>query len=171
MEGGQMESKFPYVNSDKFMELNSFKRLFALGALAAAAFALTFAVLPFAGWQLHFFQAGIFASAFMFGPLAGLAVGAVSSSYNGLFVLHNPWIIAGNALLGFFAGYFFLKHGAYKAIIAAFAIQIPYVYVTDVYLMNMPQGVVLGILATLLVENAICAVAASWLSKQLSFRL
>jgi hypothetical protein len=41
------------------------------------------------------------------------------------------------------------------AVLAAYVVQAPYVFVTDVYLMAMPIPVVLAILAVLLLEDVI----------------
>ncbi len=156
-----MEIKFISENRKEFLHLNSYARWAALAALGALAFGLTFLVFPFADWRLHFFQAGIFASAFMFGPLAGLAIGAASSAYNGLYVINNPWIIGGNALLGLSAAYFYTRMHPMKAALAAYAVQLPYLLVTDLYLVHLPVAVVIGLVFTLLAENIICG-AAAW---------
>jgi hypothetical protein len=83
------------------------------------------------------------------------------------FRLHprNPYILIGNAILGFMAGMFYsrLKKMRVRQIIpqvisvlGAYLIQFPYVYVTDVYLMSIPSHVVLMlILPKLLIEDAI----------------
>lgn len=160
--------KFSFAYSNDFLELNSFKRMFAFSAVFALTFALTFMVLPFAEWKLHFYQAGIFTSSFLFGPFAGAAVGALSSSFNALAVLHNPYLIFGNAALGLFAALFYKRFGAFKAVLAAFAIQIPYLYYTDVYLMGMAPAIVGGIIATLAVSNAACALAASYFAPRIA---
>ena len=156
-----MDFGFLRESRREFLPLNSFYRRFALAALGALAFGLTFLVFPFAQWELHFFQAALFASAFLFGPLAGAAVGFLSSSYNGLYVIHNPWILGGNAILGFAAAYFYTRMHPVKAALAAYAVQLPYLLITDIYLMQMPLGVVAGLVFTLLAENAICG-AAAW---------
>ena len=145
---------------NKFLPMDSFVRILALVSIAALTFALSFIMLPFMGWQLHFFQLGIFLSAFLFGPFAGAFVGALSSSYNGLLVIHNPWIIGGNALLGFFAAYLYTRTTPFKAAMAAYAIQLPYLLATDVLFVGMPLMVVLGLAATLLAENVLCAFMA-----------
>ena len=152
-----MESKFISESKREFLPINSFCRWSALAALGAIAFGLTFLVFPFSQWELHFFQAAVFSSAFLFGPLAGAAVGFVSSSYNGLYILHNPWILGGNAILGFAAAYFYTRMHPVKAVLAAYAVQLPYLLATDIYLAQMPVAVVAGLVLTLLAENLICA--------------
>ena len=153
---------FGFVPEQKreFLPLNSFMRVSALVALAAITFGLTFLIFPFSSWELHFFQAGIFASAFLFGPVAGAVVGALSSSYTSVYAMHNSWIIGGNFLLGAAAAYFYTRMHPMKAVLAAFAIQVPYLIITDVYLVGMPVAVFGGILATLFVEAIVCGLAA-----------
>ena len=155
-----MDFWFPRESRREFLPLNSFCRWFALASLGALAFGLTFLVFPFAQWELHFFQAAVFASAFLFGPLAGAAVGFLSSSYNGLYVIHNPWILGGNAILGFSVAYFYVRMHPVKAVLAAYAVQLPYLLATDIFLVSMPVAAVIGIAITLLVENIICGFAA-----------
>jgi len=146
--------------NDRFLPVDSFIRAFALISIAVLTFALTFMVFPFMEWRMHFFQLGIFVSSFLFGPFAGAAVGALSSSYNGLFVIHNPWIIGGNALLGFFTAYLYTRTTPFRAAMGAYAIQLPYLVATDVFLVGMPFAVVAGIVLTLFAENIICAFVA-----------
>ena len=165
--------KFEFIDSWKgeFIPVDSWKKLFALTAIVLVTFALTFMIVPFAQWRLHFFQLGIFMAAFVFGPWAGALTGALASSYNGLFVIANPWIIGGNALLGLFSGIFLKKFGPMKAVLAAFAIQLPYLYVTDVYLAHMPVNVVYGIIATLAVTTISAGFIASKVSPALAAKL
>jgi uncharacterized membrane protein len=148
------------IYDDKFLPVDSFVRIFALVSIAVLTFLLTFIVVPFAQWQLHFFQLGIFLSAILFGPFVGALVGALSSSYNGMFIIHNPWIIGGNALLGFFTAYLYTKTTPFKAAMGAYAIQLPYLLATDVLFAGMPLMVVAGLVATLFFENIICAFVA-----------
>ena len=76
----------------------------------------------------------------------------------------NPYILGGNAILGFFTGLFYSKIRGMKArsivpqtlaVLAAYAVQAPYLFFTDVYLMAMPVPIVLAILAVLLLEDMI----------------
>ena len=55
------------------------------------------------GFNIHFFQVAIFMAAIVYGPKGGLLSGLVGSAYSA-FVMANPYIIIGNALLGFFVG-------------------------------------------------------------------
>ena len=151
--------------------VDSWRRLLALSAVVLVTFALTFMVVPFAQWRLHFFQIGIFMAAFVFGPWAGALTGAMASSYNGLFIISNPWIIGGNAILGFAGGALLKRYGPLKAVIAAFAIQLPYLYVTDVYLAHLPVNVVFGIIATLAVTTTVSGLVAAKVSPLLTKNL
>jgi len=58
-----------------------------------------------------------------------------------------------------------------KAVLAAFAIQLPYLYVTDVYLAHMPVNVVYGVIATLAVTTISSGFIASKVSPFLANRL
>jgi len=156
---------FPF--SDKFVPVNSYLRIGALASLAIVTFLLAFLVFPFEGLRMHFFQMGIFLASFIFGPVVGGAVGALSSSYNALLVVNNPWIIGGNAILGVAAGYLYTRTTPFKAALGAFAIQLPYVALTDIYLAGMPTAVVAMIAVTLLLENIACAFMASRLAPHL----
>jgi hypothetical protein len=79
----------------------------------------------------------------------------------------NLYILLGNAILGFFTGFFFTHLKEIKgrpavpqviSVLAAYIIQAPYNYATDVYLMPLPSQVVLTIiLPKLLLENIISA--------------
>ncbi len=152
---------------DAFVPADSFITVAGMVTLALVTFLLAFVVFPFAGLQIHLFQLGIFLAAFIFGPLAGGAVGALASSYNALVVIDNPWIIGGNAILGAAAAYLYTRTTPFRAALGAFTIQLPYVVLTDMFLTDMPSQVVLTIALTLLAENIICAVMASKLAPHL----
>lgn len=152
--------KTPLQYEKEFILVNSAASAIALSLITLVTFALTFVALPAGQFTVHFFQAGIFTAGFLFGPVAGAAVGALASSYIGLVILHNPYIVLGNAILGFFAAHFYKKHGPAKAALAAYAIQLPYLFATDVLLMGMPLATVATIAVAIFAENVICALAA-----------
>ena len=152
---------FGYVKRREFLPLSGFKLVGAYAFITLFTFVLTFFVLPLGAFKLHFFQAGIFLAAFLFGPWAGAAAGALASSYVGLFVQHNPWIIVGNAILGLAAGYFYMKKDAVRAVLAAYGIQLPYLLATDYFLAGMPLAFLSGLVFLLLAENAASALIAS----------
>ncbi len=107
--------------------------------------------------------------------LAGLGVGPLSGAFVGFFGFviaafrlprANPYIMGGNAILGFFSGLFYSKIRGMKtrpivpqliAVLAAYLVQAPYIFVTDVYLMAMPVPIVLAIMAVLFLEDIISA--------------
>lgn len=152
---------------DAFIPVDSFWRVAAVVSLAVVTFLLAFEIFPFAGLQLHIFQLGIFLVAFIFGPLAGGVVGALSSSYSALLVINNPWVIGGNVILGIAAAYLYTRTTPFRAALGAFAIQLPYVALTDIFFVGMPAQVVGMIALTLLVENIVCAFMASQLAPHL----
>ncbi len=152
---------------DAFIPVDSFWRGAAVVTLAVVTFLLAFEIFPFAGLQLHFFQLGIFLAAFLFGPVTGGVVGALSSSYNAFFIISDPWIIGGNAILGAAAAYLYTKTTPFKAALGAYAIQLPYLLLTDIFLANMPLAVVGTIAFTILIENIICAFLAANLAPHL----
>jgi uncharacterized membrane protein len=136
-----------------------------VAAMGALSNVLGFIVVPVGPMTFHLIQLPIVFSGLAVGPLAGGLVG-----FFGAFVMAftlskpNPYIVVGNAILGFLTGTFYskLRHMSRRSIlpqvisvVLAYALQMPYVYVTDVYLMGMPSPVVLGILVVLLVEDVI----------------
>ncbi|MCX6777965.1 MAG: hypothetical protein NT157_03695 [Candidatus Micrarchaeota archaeon] len=156
------------IMHDVFLPLNNFRRVAAYLGLSLGALALSLAVIPAFGVRFHFFQAAIFMSAMLFGPLAGAATGAFAASYNA-FAMNNLYIIGGNAILGYFAAYFVKKHGAVKAVLMAYAIQLPYLVVTDL-LVGMSLMAVASIACVLAVENVICG-AFAWKAKDAVARM
>jgi tetrahydromethanopterin S-methyltransferase subunit B len=76
--------------------------------------------------------------------------------------MNNPYIIIGNIILGFFCGWFFSKklNLIFSAMIA-FAIQLPWLVFSDIYLIGMSTNAVYGIVIALLISNLIWAIIAS----------
>lgn len=121
---------------------------------------------PF-GFKLHFFQVGIILAALLYGPFGGAVAGAVGSAYSA-FIMNNPYIIGGNAILGFFCGYFIMKGmKTIYAVILAFVLQIPYLIITDYFLVNLPMNVILMIVVALAVSNSIWAYVSSYIYKNI----
>jgi len=129
--------------------------------------ALGFLAMPMGPVTLHLIQLPIVFAGLATGPVAGGLVG-----FFGAFIMAftlakpNPYIIGGNALLGFLAGALYLRMRRLSkrpvipqivSVFIAYLLQLPYLYVTDVYLMGMPHPVVLGIMGVLLVEDLISA--------------
>ena len=150
----------PSIKEKNFILINSVATAIILSLISLITFALTFLVLPLGNLRIHFFQAGIFTTSFLFGPLAGALVGGLTSSYVALAIMHNPWIIGGNALLGFFSARFYLTNHPVKAALLAYAIQLPYLIFTDIFLAHMLSSAVLRIALLLFFENLICSTAA-----------
>ena len=152
-----MEVKFTY----KSIALLSFLAVFPniLGLIVLPT--------PF-GFNLHLFQYLIFAAALLYGPFGGLVSGAFGSVYTAL-LLNNPYIIFGNIILGFFFGYFAKnkKIHVLPAMFIAYAIQLPWLYVTDIYLAKMPLPAVQGVIIALLASNILWAYLAGKSYKQI----
>ena len=120
------------------------------------------------GFKIHLFQYLIFVAAAVYGPVGGLTTGFFGSFYTA-FALNNPYIVVGNMLLGFFTG--LLINKGLKLIIAvmlAFVIQIPWLWLTDVYLVGMPINVVNGLVIGLLVSNLVWGTMASYSYKSVA---
>ena len=115
--------------------------------------------------NIHFIQIPIILTGLALGAVAGGLVGLIGAMTMALTLpVPNFYILPGNAILGCVTGllYGVLAKRKWKPIISrivsalgAYAVQVPYVYVTDVYLMRMPQPVVVTIVFTLLVEDLI----------------
>jgi uncharacterized membrane protein len=130
-----------------------------------------FLTIPIGLAKIHFIQLPIILSGLALGPwiggLVGL-IGAITMAFN--LPTPNLYILPGNAILGFFTGllYFRLKRIKIRplipqviSVLVAYAIQFPYVYITDVDLMLMPSGYVLTvILPALLFEDVISVLLA-----------
>ena len=117
------------------------------------------------GVRVHFFQYLIFLAAIVYGPLGGMISGAVGSVYTAV-ALNNPYIMIGNIILGGFTGFFLrYKINIVLAVLAAYLIQLPWLWVTDIYLAGMPVRVVKGIVIALLLSNLLWALIAGCKSK------
>ncbi len=133
--------------------------------MCAPANILAMFAIPVDLLTIHFMQLPIILSGLALGPWVGGLVGftgatTMASNLPSL----NLYILPGNALLGFFTGLFYLGLKRMKrrtiipqviSVLGAYAIQSPYVYVTDVYLIGMPQPLVQTILLTLLLQDVI----------------
>jgi len=117
------------------------------------------------GLHIHFFQIAIFIAALIYGPAGGFFSGLIGSVYSG-FMMHNPYLVIGNAILGFFVGYFTKK--GFNAIISvalAFIIQIPYLFVTDYYFVHLSAAFIFSIIIALAISDFIWAVCADYFAK------
>ncbi len=119
---------------------------------------------PF-GFKFHLFQVLVFLAALLYGKWGGALAGGFGSIYVAI-ALGNPFIIVGNILLGFFAGLFAKRMHVVLAVLAAFAIQVPWLYFTDL-LVGMPEPVVRGVIVALLFSNVVWALAAATIYKRI----
>lgn len=114
------------------------------------------------GFKIHVFQAAIFLAALLLGRWAGLIAGLGGSLYAAA-AMSNPFILFGNALLGFFTGHF--AERGFRPVVAvmlAFAIQLPWLVVTDHLLMGLAWSFIGALVLSLAVSNLVWAVAAAW---------
>ncbi len=117
-----------------------------------------------AGFKLHFFQAAVFLAAALYGPWGGLLSGFAGSLYSA-YVMSNPYLLIGNALLGFFTG-FFLRKGfrTVSAVWLAFAVQLPWLVLTDYFLVHLPADVISGLVFALFLSDTLWAAAVHFLA-------
>lgn len=136
-----------------------------VATMCAVSNILGFFAIPIGITKIHLMQLPIILSGLALGPwIGGLVgfIGATAMAFN--LAPANPYILLGNAILGFFTGLFYLYLRKMKvrpiipqviSVLGAYLIQAPYVYVTDVYFMTMPPFLVLAILVKLLLEDVI----------------
>lgn len=143
-------------------EIN-FKSILFLGLLALLPNLLGVINLPTPfGFSIHTFQYAIFIAAILYGPFGGAISGGIGSLFSS-FVLQNPYMAIGNMLLGFMTGYFIQREiGIVQSVLLAFAIQIPWLYVTDVFLKGMPHAQVVTLLFALFISNILWITAAKY---------
>ena len=122
--------------------------------------------IPLGLTSIHLMQLPILLSGLVLGSWSGGITGFIGTILMAYKLSpSNPYILLGNAILGFFTGliYSYLKKTKKRQIIpqtlsvlAAYLIQLPYLYITDVYFMPIPSQVVLTvILPKLLLEDMI----------------
>ena len=112
------------------------------------------------GFKIHLFQYLVFIAAAVYGPFGGLISGGFGSLFTAVF-LNNPYIIVGNMILGFFAGWFFRKGiNLIAAVFFAYLIHMPWLWLTDVYLAGMPIKIVNGVVIALFFSDLVWALAA-----------
>ncbi len=122
--------------------------------------------IPLGLTSIHLMQLPIILSGLVLGSWSGGITGFIGTILMAYTLSpSNPYILLGNAILGFFTGliYSYLKKTKKRQIIpqtlsvlAAYLIQLPYLYITDVYFMPIPSQIVLTvILPKLLLEDMI----------------
>jgi len=117
------------------------------------------------GFKIHFFQLGIIIAAIAYGPMGGLLSGMIGSIYPSM-ITSNPYIIIGNMILGFAAGYLIrLRWNIIIATLIAFMIQLPWLIASDYYFMHLPIQIIIGIIIALTISNTIWSAIANYSSK------
>jgi len=115
------------------------------------------------GFKIHFFQIAIFAAAAIFGPGGGALSGLFGSIYSSILTA-NPYIIIGNVILGFFVGLFIkLKLPFFLAILFAYCLQLPWLVLTDYYLVNLGMTFIKNLIFSLAASHAVWAIIIYWL--------
>jgi hypothetical protein len=140
-------------------DAKSYRRVaLAFGLLVLLPCLLSLMNVTFAqSWKIHFFPAAIILAAVSFGPAGGLIAGVTGSLYSAVF-LANPYLLAGNALLGFMTGVFFRKTGKIiPSVMVAFACQLPWLIVSDYYFVQMPAEFIAKLAVVLLLGNLLWA--------------
>jgi len=141
--------------------------------MCAVANVLGLFSIPIGLTKIHLMQLPMILSGLALGPWIGGLVGFIGATTMA-FNLPSPnlYILPGNAILGFFTGLFYLRLKRMGgrpiipqviSVLGAYIVQSPYVYVTDVYLMNMPQPLVQAILLKLLFEDVISVLLAHFI--------
>jgi len=119
------------------------------------------------GLRIHFFQYLIFLAAFIYGPVGGMLSGGLGSLYTAI-ALNNPYIAIGNIILGGFVGIFLRKRlGIISSVSLAYIIQIPWLWLTDIYLAGMAMKYVNIIVIALLISNILCALVTKITAKKI----
>ncbi|MDD3250196.1 MAG: hypothetical protein GX874_04150 [Smithella sp.] len=139
--------------------IRSFRRIaLAFSLLVLLPCVLSLINITFAhSWRIHFFPAAIFLAAVCFGPAGGMAAGVTGSLYSAI-LLGNPYLIAGNALLGWMTGVFFRKTGKIiPSVLLAFACQLPWLVVTDFYFVGLPAVYIAKLALVLFLGNFLWA--------------
>ena len=144
----------------------STKKIAFISIMCALANILGIFSIPLGLTSIHLMQLPIILSGLVLGLWSGGITGFIGTILMAYTLSpSNPYILLGNAILGFFTGliYSYLKKTKKRQIIpqtlsvlAAYLIQLPYLYITDVYFMPIPSQVVLTvILPKLLLEDMI----------------
>ncbi|MFQ6075246.1 MAG: ECF transporter S component [Candidatus Bathyarchaeia archaeon] len=149
-------------NPDRRISPKTIAFVITMGGLANI---LALVAIPIGITSIHLIQLPIILTGLVLGPLAGGLVGFVGAVTMAFTLLKpNPYILLGNAILGGLTGLFYRYLGKRGwrpiipqtvSVLIAYAVQMPYVYVTDIYLMGMPQPIVLVIILKLLLEDLV----------------
>ena len=123
------------------------------------------------GFKIHAFQLAIFIAAIVYGPTGGLLSGLLGSFYSA-FIMATAYIVGGNAILGFFVG-LFVRHRMHTilAVLLAFIIQLPWLIVTDYYLMGLSASFIQALVIALVISNLVWATVAHYSAKPIKAAL
>ena len=139
--------------------IKSYRRAaIAFALLVVLPFLLSLINLTFAqSWKIHFFPAAIILAALIFGAAGGLVAGIAGSVYSAL-LLGNPYLIVGNALFGLLTGVFYKKTDKIiLSVLLAFACELPWLIITDYYLVNLPAIFIGKLIVVLFLANVFWA--------------
>ncbi|MFA6436040.1 MAG: hypothetical protein WCW30_02800 [Candidatus Gracilibacteria bacterium] len=107
----------------------------------------------------------IFLAAYFYGAKGGLLSGTIGSFYSA-WMMHNPYILIGNAILGFFVGLFIQYNvGLFWSILLAYCIQLPWLVLTDYFLIHMPLPVLEKLILSLCLSNMIWGLTTKMMIK------
>lgn len=143
--------------------VKSFRRVIvAFGLLVFLPCLLSLINVTFAqSWKIHFFPAAIILASISFGPAGGLVAGITGSLYSAI-LLGNPYLIVGNALMGFLTGFFFRKTSKIiPSVILAFACQLPWLILSDYYFAGLSFMFIAQLVVVLLLGNLLWALLIS----------
>ncbi len=114
------------------------------------------------GFKLHFFQLAVFIAALIYGPLGGMFSGMVGSLYPAV-IMHNPYIVGGNMILGLFVGLFVrYKINIILAVLLAYIVQLPWLIITDYFFMHLSGRFIVGLVIALAISNTIWAIVSGY---------
>ena len=118
-------------------------------------------------WKIHFFPAAIILASVFYGAGGGLVAGLSGSLYSALF-LGNPYLLVGNALLGLLTGVFYKRTGKIiPSVLLAFACQLPWLILSDYYLVHLPAVFIARLVVVLCLTNILWAALIHWSIKPL----
>jgi len=144
------------------------KAISVFSLLVLLPFLLSLINITFAeSWKIHFFPAAIILAAVVFGATGGIIAGISGSLYTSLF-LGNPYIIVGNVLFGLLIAVFYKKtNKIVPSVLLAYMCGLPWLILTDYYLVHLPSVFVAKLVLVLLLANILWAVLINISIKQI----
>lgn len=132
------------------------KQIAFTSVMCAVANVLGFLTIPIGPTDIHLMQMPIILTGLSLGSWLGGLTGFIGAIVMASRLRPpNPYILLGNAILGFLTGWFYSRIKKMRgkpvipqllSVLGAIVVQFPYTYVTDVYLMPMPSQMVLTII-------------------------